>query len=138
MPEPKSAFAQSLAANPKLSTMPSAQMRIIVAMRIAIMAWKNRRNPKPFLVKQLGDKIAAGHFAHIVELMSDCWPEPLAVHRPCCSSVSYDEMLMLDLITAVVQREADHFHGLLGEMLGHSDRAKLHLAFTKFASRFKR
>lgn len=67
MPEPKSAFAQSLAATPKLSTMPSAQMRIIVAMRIAIMAWKNRRNPKPYLVKQLRDEIAARHFAHIVD-----------------------------------------------------------------------
>jgi hypothetical protein len=138
MPEPTSAFAQSLVATPKLSAIPAAHMRIVVAMRIAVLARSKRQDPKPYLVRQLGDEIAARHFAHIVELMSDCWPEPLAVHRPCCSGVSYDEMLMLDLTTAVVQREPQHFHGLLGEMIGRSDREKLHLVFTKFASRFKR
>tara|TARA_R110000824_G_scaffold24090_7_gene85414 strand:- start:3671 stop:4102 length:432 start_codon:yes stop_codon:yes gene_type:complete len=138
MGKPISGFAQSLATTPKLSAMPAAQIRIIVAMRIAILAWNKRQDPKPYLIKQLGDEIAAGHFAHIIELMSDCWPEPMAVHRPCCSHVSYDEMLVLDLTTAVVQREPDHFHGLLGEMIGSSDRQKLLLGFRKFASRFKR
>ena len=93
MAEPISAFAQSLAATPRLSAMPPAQMRIIVAMRIAVLARKKRQDAKPYLVKQLGDKIAAGHFAHIIELMHDCWPEPMAVHRPCCQQTSYDEML---------------------------------------------
>ncbi|ATW03504.1 hypothetical protein [Sphingorhabdus sp. YGSMI21] len=138
MPEPISAFAQSLAATPKIAALPAAQMRIVVAMRIAVLAWKKRQDPKPYLVKQLGDEIVARHFAHIIELMSDCWPEPMAVHRPCCQQTSYDEMLMLDLTTAAVQREPDHFHGLLGEMIGRSDRQKLHFAFTKFAGRFQR
>lgn len=138
MEEPTSAFAQSLAATPKLSAMPAAQMRIVVAMRLAVLAWTKKQNPKPYLTRQLGDEIAAGHFAHIIELMSDCWPEPMAVHRPCCSHISYDEMLVLDLTTAVVQDEPEHFHGLLGEMIGRSDRRKLQLGFTKFASRFNR
>ncbi|WP_321326963.1 hypothetical protein [uncultured Parasphingorhabdus sp.] len=138
MPGPISAFAQSLAATPKIAALPAAQMRIIVSMRIALLAWRKHQDPKPYLVKQLGDEIAARHFAHIIELMSDCWPEPVAVHRPCCQQTSYDEMLMLDLTTAAVQREPEHFHGLLGEMIGRSDRQKLHLAFTKFAGRFQR
>ncbi|MEO9599488.1 hypothetical protein [Parasphingorhabdus sp.] len=138
MRQPISAFAQSLAATPKLSAMPAAQMRVVVAMRIAVLAWKKRQDPKPYLTKQLGDEIAAGHFAHIVEIMNECWPEPMAVHRPCCSQTSYDEMLVVDLVTSVVQDQSEHFHGLLGEMIGRSDRQKLHLGFTKFASRFKR
>ncbi|AMO72873.1 hypothetical protein [Sphingorhabdus sp. M41] len=138
MAEPISAFAQSLAATPKISALPPAQMRIVVAMRIAVLAWRKRQDPKPYLVRQLGDEIAARHFVHIIELMSDCWPEAMAVHRPCCQQTSYDEMLMLDLTTAAIQREPDHFHGLLGEMIGRSDRQKLHLGFTKFTSRFKR
>ena len=138
MAEPISAFAQSLAATPTLSAMSAAQMRIIVAMRIAVLARAKRQDPKPYLVKQLGDEIAAGHFAHIIELMDDCWPEPVAVHHPCCQQTSYDEILVLDLTMAVVQRQPEHFHGLLGEMIGRSDRQKLHLVFTKFVSRFKR
>jgi|GEM_PF-541537 len=138
MPEPISAFAQSLAATPKIAALPAAQMRIVVAMRIAVLAWKKRQNPKPYLVRQLGDEIAAGHFAHIIELMHDCWPEPMAVHRPCCQQTSYDEMLMLDLTTAAMQREPEHFHGLLGEMIGCSDRQKLLLGFSKLTNRFKR
>ena len=138
MAEPISAFAQSLAATPTLSAMSAAQMRIIVAMRIAVLARKKRQDAKPYLVKQLGDEIAAGHFAHIIELMGDCWPEPMAVHRPCCQQTSHDEILVLDLTTAVVQRQPEHFHGLIGEMIGRSDRQKLHLVFAKFVSRFKR
>lgn len=138
MAEPISAFTQSLAATPRLSAMPAAQMRIIVAMRIAVLVRKKRQDAKPYLVKQLGDEIAAGHFAHIIELMGDCWPEPVAVHCPCCQQTSYDEILVLDLTTAVVQRQPEHFHGLIGEMIGRSDRQKLHLVFAKFVSRFKR
>lgn len=138
MAEPISAFAQSLAATPKLSAMPAAQMRIIIAIRIAALARKKRQDAKPYLGKHLGDEIAARYFAHIIELMGDCWPEPVAVYRPCCSQVSYDEILMIDLTTAVVQRQPEHFHGLIGEMIGRSDRQKLHLCFAKFVSRFKR
>lgn len=138
MGQPISAFAQSLAATPKLSVLPAAHIRIIVAMRIAILAWSKGQDPKPYLIRQIGDERAAGHFAHIIELIGDCWPEPVAVHRPCCSHVSYDEMLVLDLTTAAVQGKADHFHGLLGEMIGRSDRQKLHLGFSKFARRVER
>ncbi|WP_417621062.1 hypothetical protein [Parasphingorhabdus sp.] len=138
MGQPISAFVQSLAVTPNLSAMPAAQMRIIVAMRIAVLARRKRLDPKPYLAKQLGDEKAARHFAHIIEMMSDCWPEPLMVHRPCCASVSYDEMLVLDLTTATVQNEPEHFHGLMGEMIGRSDRQKLQLGFAKFAARFIR
>jgi hypothetical protein len=37
-----------------------------------------------------------------------------------------------------VQKETERFHELLGEMIGRSDRQKLHLGFAKFVRRFAR
>ncbi|WP_430413769.1 hypothetical protein [Parasphingorhabdus sp.] len=131
-----SELAQSLTATARISDMPTGQKSVIMAMRVAILARIEKQSPKPYLTRQFGDEVTAGHFAHIIELMGDCWPEPMVVHRPCCSSVTYDEMLLLDLVTATVQNEPQHFDGLLSEMIGRSDRQKLGLVFAKFVNHF--
>ncbi|PHR20445.1 MAG: hypothetical protein COA41_04575 [Sphingopyxis sp.] len=138
MAERVSALVRSLAARPALAAMPAAQIRIIVALRMAVLASQNKQNPGPCLARQLGDEEAAIHFFDIIETMSDCWPDPIAVHRPCCRETSYDEILLIDLITAVVQGQTGPFHALLGEMIARTDRLKLHRSIERFVSRFTR
>lgn len=133
-----SAFVQSLTVTTRLSDLPDKQKGVIVAMRITILARVEKQGPKSHLIQQLGDEVAATHFAHIVEMMGDCWPEPMVVNRPCGSMVTYDEMLLLDLVKATVQKVPQRFNELLSEMIGRSDRRKLSLVFAKFADRLMR
>lgn len=133
-----SAFVQSLTVTTRLSDLPDTQKGVIVAMRITILARVEKQDPKSLPIRQLGDEVAAIHFAHIIEMMGDCWPEPMVVHRPCCSMVTYDEMLLLDLVKATVQKVPQRFNELLSEMIGRSDRRKLSLVFAKFADRLMR
>ena len=138
MAEQVSALVRSLAARPALAAMPAAQIRIIVALRLAILASQKKQDPAPCLARQLGDDAAAIYFTDIIETMSDCWPDPITVHRPCCRETSYDEILLIDLITAVVQGQTGPFHALLGEMIAPADRMQLYRNIERFFSRFTR
>lgn len=133
-----SPFAKLIKATPMLSQIPSVQVRVIIAMRVAVMAHAQNQDVHSYLKQQIGGELAAKRFAHVMEAMGDCWPKPISVHRPCCANTSYDEMLMIDLITAVVQEDQQYFDGLLSEMLSSSERRKVHERISAFTSTFQR
>ncbi|MEM8918673.1 MAG: hypothetical protein AAGE37_07410 [Pseudomonadota bacterium] len=133
-----SPFAKLLASTPDLRQVPPAQARIVIAMRVAVMAHAKKCDVRQYVARHIGNPAAAKHFSHVMEMMGDCWPEPIMVHRPCCQATSYDEMLLLDLITAVVQKQPEHFHGLLCDMIPQHASERLHEQISKFVTCFGR
>lgn len=132
----KSPLTQMLVSTPHLPNLPKDQMRIVTAMRVAVMANAKALDVKPYINQHIINEKAAHHFAHVMESIGDSWPEPVCVHRPCCPVVSYDEMLLLDLVTAVVRDDEDRFHDLVRDMLGERDRRRIHTALSKFVRCF--
>src|SRR3546814_1015298 len=49
--------------------------------------------------------------------MGSVWPEPVYVNPPCCPKLSYDEMMVLDLLTAAVRSDRQAFDDFLRDML---------------------
>ncbi len=132
-----SKFAQMLASRPVLPSMPAHQVRIITSMRAAILAHGMGQDIKPYLVKQLCSEDAAKCFAHMMEKMGDCWPEPVTVRRPCCAAITYDEMLLIDMITSVAKCDTGYFHSLLSDMIDAKSREKLHNSISKFINSYQ-
>lgn len=131
-------FADLLASTPVLQALRTDQVRIIISMRVAVLAHGQGFGIKPYLAKQLCNTEATQHFAQAMERMGDCWPEPVTVHQPCCATISYDEMLFLDLVTAVVKGEEEYFHDLLSDMIDERARVLLHRSLSKFAASYFR
>jgi hypothetical protein len=101
-------------------------------MRVTVLAQAQHIDVRVFLTQRMGNEQAGKHFAHIIETMRECWPEPVCVHRPCCGQVSYDEMCLLDLVTAVISAQPAIFHDLIRDMVGERDRARLYNVIERF------
>ncbi len=121
---------------PKLADLESTKARIIIAMRVAVMAHGQNLDIRDYLINQFKDETSGKRFAFIMETMGACWPEPVRVHRPCCSVTTYDEMLLVELMGAVVRDEAWYFHELINDMISESERHRLHQSISRFIHSF--
>lgn len=132
-----SEFARLLSGTPVLENLPESQARIVSAMRYAILAHREQRDIDDCLVAHFGTRQGARRFACILETMGDIWPEPVMVHAPQCPVTTYDEMLLLDLVTCVIQDDPCHFNALLCDMIAEQDCGRLHMAISRFISLFR-
>src|SRR3546814_12969913 len=66
---------------------------------------------------RLGSEEAAERFLDLIGGMGSVWPEPVYVNPPCCPKLSYDEMMVLDLLTAAVRSDRQAFDDFLRDML---------------------
>ncbi|QTD54456.1 hypothetical protein [Parasphingorhabdus cellanae] len=137
MKQSASEFTKLLSSTPCLPHVPEAQVRIVSAMRYTILAHRQNKDIEGCLVAHFGTRKAARRFAHILETMGDIWPEPVMIHAPKCPQTTYDEMLLLDLVTSVIQKEPAHFHGLLCDMIPEKDCERLHIAISRFLKLFR-
>ncbi|NJM51719.1 MAG: hypothetical protein HC843_13335 [Sphingomonadales bacterium] len=125
-------LAVMFSSTPLLQDVPPLQMRIVVALRIAVMAGRHKRPVEPYLAGHLGSTRAAAAFTGLIHIMGDMWPDPFTVHPPCCRQTSYDEMLLLDLVTATLRGEPDQFSGLLSDMLNAKQVRRLQQSLASF------
>lgn len=126
-----------IAQMPDLRTMPSAQARIAVATRVAVVFAKLERDPRPELELRLGSGDAAIRFLDLVEEIGTAWPEPVYVNAPCCPRLSYDEMMVLDLITAAVRFDRETFDAILRDMLPAQRRDRLYAVSERFVEIYR-
>ena len=137
MRQDASEFARLLGSTPLLENLPESQIRIVSAMRYAILAHRQKRDIQDCLIAHFGTRKAARRFCVVLETMGDIWPEPVLVHAPQCPVTTYDEMLLLDLVTCIVQNDPCHFNGLLCDMIPEKDCGRLHVAISRFISLFR-
>lgn len=121
-----------MAQTPDIRCMPAAQARITFATRIAVVFSKLGRDPRAELANRLGSEGAARHFLALVEEVGASWPEPVYVNSPCCPKLSYDEMMVLDLLTACGQDDRQTFDDLLRDMLPAEARDRIYTAGNAF------
>lgn len=125
-----------IASTPDLRTLPGAQARITIATRIAVVFVKLGRDPRRELANRLGSEDAAGRFLDMVAQMGEAWPEPVYVNPPCCPRLSYDEMAVLDLLTAAGRHDRAAFDDFLRDMLPSAARDRLYAAAGRFIASY--
>ena len=125
-----------IAQTPDLRCLPSAQARIAIATRVAIVFLKLQRDPRPELADRLGSEEAAGRFLAFIEVIGAAWPEPVYVNAPCCPRLSYDEMMVLDLMTACGSGDRAAFEAFLCDMLPLEVRDRIYAAAGSFIAAY--
>ncbi len=104
-------------AQSKLLDMPSRDARHILAARSWCVLRKAALDPLPRLEGYLLSDVVAMRFSLLMETVTQIWPEPFGIHRPCCGLASVDEMLLADAVRLAARDARPQFEVLLREML---------------------
>ncbi len=113
---------QNLLATPDLNEIAPVHARLVCAMRYIHMARAQRSYCCRVLSTQLGTPDAVRPFHVFMDETGRAWPDPIALHRTCQMSLSYDEMLLVDLATAAARNERGVFDELVEDMIGVAGR----------------
>lgn len=139
-PLPPSGFSQSpilnrhFAPTPSLTELQEPQARLIRAFRLAVLFGKAGRCPIEQIAPMIGGVASAAHFVRVVQVMGAHWVEPIRIYRPCCPQSSPDEMLLLDLINAMVVRDGAGFRAFLSDLLPEDTIATIQSEIAAFVA----
>ncbi len=85
---------QTLTARPLMVDLRIAGQRLIMALRLTVLARRRDVDALAVLNERLGCSARAHHALHIIGLAGDLWPERFTMSPPCCRSLSHDEALL--------------------------------------------
>ena len=125
----------ALIAHPRLSDMPRVGMRIIMCLRLVIIARRRAIDPIPLLAERIGGITRAHHALHIVHLVGDMWPERFTLSPPCCGAMSHDEALLAELAGHADAADRPAFDRAGADLLASDARDQLWREFTRWALR---
>lgn len=106
----------------RLMEIDSRDARLILAARSCLIMSSARQDPLPRLRGFLLSHVVAIKFALLMDVVQQIWPEPFAIHRPCCPTASIDEALLGNAVHLASQQERPAFDALLCEMIGSEAR----------------
>jgi hypothetical protein len=109
----------------KLLEMHVRDARHILAARSWCVLRKAALDPLPRMEGHLLSDLVAIRFSLLMEAVTQIWPEPFAIHRPCCGMASIDEALLAQAIRLAAAGQCSAFETLLKEMLPGDARALL-------------
>lgn len=118
------------AAPQRLMDIDSREARVILAARSWCILRSARQDPMPRLRGYLLAQDLATRFALLMETVQQIWPEPFAIHRPCCPTASIDEALLTRAIRYASLEARSAFDALLYEMIGIEARDLLYMRAT--------
>lgn len=101
----------------RLMEIHSRDARHILAARSWCILRKAGQDPLPRLEGYLLSNAAAKRFALLMDAVTQIWPEPFAIHRPCCPTASIDEALLSHMLQLACLNARPQFDTLLKEML---------------------
>ena len=110
---------------PRLLDIDSRDARLILAARSWCMLRNARIDPLPRILAYLMSGSVAMRFAVMMDTVQQVWPEPLAMHRPCCGMASVDEALLVRLVVLATSDLRPQFDELLSDMLNQDARSLL-------------
>ncbi|QJB69173.1 hypothetical protein [Parasphingorhabdus halotolerans] len=111
---------------PDLMSLPSAEARIILALRLAIASHKQRIDARKDIAARLGGKAPMGRFLILIETIGHAWPDSFGVGRCCCPSTTADEILLICMIRYVANEDRPKFDTLLCEMIDDCGRERIY------------
>lgn len=113
------------AETPRLLDIDARDARHILAARSWCIFRRSRQDPLPRIRGYLQSGIVAMRFALMMDVVQQIWPDPLAIHRPCCPTASVDEVLLGALIKLAIDGRRPAFDELLRDMIGAEARELL-------------
>lgn len=116
---------QFVSQRPKLQQMHARDARHVLAARSWCILRRAAQDPLPRLGEYLMSDVAAKRFALLMEAVTQVWPEPFAIHRPCCSTASLDEGVLVHFIQLAALDERPQFESLLRELISEDARELL-------------
>lgn len=121
-------LAERLARTPDLRTMPAAEARVVIALRLWIVMGKLGHCPLRAVGERLGCARAAAHLHLMMEEIGAAWPETFCAAPPCCPRLSHDEAAAIAMLRLGGLGDRPAFDRLLGEMLPGDARERLYLS----------
>ena len=110
---------------PDLFSLPGAEARILLALRLAVSSHKQQVDARAELSCRLGSDRAMNRFLIIIETIGNAWPESFHVGRSCCPYTTPDEILLLQMIRLSAGGNRPAFDSLLCEMIGENERERI-------------
>jgi len=110
---------------PDIRTLVAAEARIVMALRLAIVAHKTGQDCRARLDQKLGSRLATLRLLIVTEAIGFAWPEAFRTGCPCSPITTADEMLFLNMIRHVVTGNRRAFDGLLCEMIDDGARQRV-------------
>lgn len=123
---------------PDIRTLAGAEARIIMALRLAIIAHKTGQDCRERLDERLGSRKATTRLLLIVETVGYAWPEAFRIGCPCTPKTTPDEILFLNMIRHTVNGNRPAYDGLLCEMIDDSARNRIWYDMQNFAQIYLR
>lgn len=124
-----------LTSTPDLRSVAPVHARIVRSLRYTHLARRGRGFCCDDLADALGAPLAVHAFLVFLDEAGRAWPEPIVLNPPCQTRMSYDEMLLVDCITAAAKDDRATFDGFLCDMLAPSARAPIWIAARRLMRR---
>lgn len=118
---------------PDLMSLTSAEARIIMALRVAVMSQKSYQDPRPYLQNRLGNNLSVSRFLILVEAIGGAWPESVMIGRACCPHTMPDEILLLSMLRYAAGGNRPAFDALICEMIDQGSRDRIYLDMVNFS-----
>ena len=119
---------------PDIRLIPAVEARLIIAFRLAVVAYKNDYDCSEQLSDRLGGKLAAKRILILAETIGCAWPEPFQIGRPCGWQVTPDEMWLAASIRLAATGNRPAFDTLTREMIGDDERERIYNDLRNFVA----
>ena len=123
---------------PDIRTLAGPEARIIMSLRLAIVAHKTNQDCRERLDERLGSRKATIRLLLIVETVGFAWPEAFKIGCPCTPKTTPDEILFLNMMRHVVTGNRPAYDALLCEMIDDCARERIWHDIGNFADIYMR
>jgi len=121
---------------PDIRILAAAEARIIIALRLAIIAHKTDQDCRERLDEQLGGRQATTRLLIIAETVGFAWPEAFKLGCPCSPQTTPDEILFLNMIRHVASGNRAGYDALICEMIDDSARDRIYADMEYFVAAY--
>lgn len=104
---------------------PLIAMHVVMGTRLCFLYMRAGRDPLPDLAVRLRSMRAAQAQQALVHALANVWPEHFTIRRPCCMTMSPDEMLVADVAAAAMRGERGAAMDAMRDMLTANARSRL-------------
>ena len=104
---------EKLAAPQMLGELSLLAVQSVLALRLVALCSKAAREPVAELTRRFRSVTAAKAFLALADGIGRYWPEPVAVHPPCCRGLSPDETTLALMVDAARAGDREGFRRAL-------------------------
>ncbi len=119
------ALLRTLTARPAISALAPPGQRLIMALRLTVLARRREVDALAVLTERFGCAATGRHALHIIMLTGDLWPERFTMSPPCCGSMSHDELLLGSLADLAAAQNRPEFDRESRDLLNEDARDQL-------------